>query len=95
MQLLSGAGPVYPTQARAAGIEGFVEVIYDVSTDGRVVRARVLRSEPPDIFDEAALDAVRSWRFNAPRIDGKPVPAENRVSTVRFLVDGGERYENL
>ena len=41
VQLLSGAGPVYPPAAKAAGTEGVVVVRYGIAADGRVVGARV------------------------------------------------------
>jgi protein TonB len=35
----------------------------DVTTDGTVTNAEIIESVPPGIFDEAALTAVRTWRF--------------------------------
>jgi len=93
LQLLSGAGPIYPSEARAAGVEGRVVVAYDVTVDGRVINARVVQAEPPGIFDAAALTAVRSWRFNAPREAGRPVAAFNRESEVRFSLEGTSKYD--
>ena len=93
LQLLSGAGPKYPVEARAQGIEGQVDVRYDVSVDGRVENAVVVRSDPADLFDAAALAAVTSWRFNAPLVDGRRIRALGRVSTVYFRLSGGEAYE--
>ena len=93
LQLLSGSGHTYPVEARAQGIEGAVDVRYDVSVDGRVENAVVVRSDPADLFDAAALAAVTSWRFNAPLVEGRRVRAEGRVSTVHFRVSGGEAYE--
>ena len=93
LQLVSGAGPVYPQEARERGVEGEVAVRYDVSAAGRVVNARVVRSQPRGIFDEAALAAVRSWQFNAPIVDGEPTPARNRQSTVTFKLSNGDEYE--
>jgi TonB family protein len=55
--------PVYPEQARQARIQGTVVVQVTVGTDGRVSNARVLRSIP--MLDQAALDAVRQWVYDA------------------------------
>ena len=93
LALISGSGPVYPAAAKADGIEGDVVVRYDVSVDGRVVNARVDSAEPEGIFEEAALAAVRSWRYNAPVVNGEPQPVVNVVSTVRFRLDDGGRYD--
>ena len=72
VQLVSGSAAAYPEEARSQGLEGFVVVRYDVAADGRVVNARVVRAEPPDLFDDAALSSVRSWRFNPALADGVP-----------------------
>jgi len=93
LQLISGAGPVYPASAREQGIEGAVRVRYDVNVDGEVVDAQVISSTPPEIFDAAALQAVASWQFNAPLVNGERVPARGLVSTVNFRLSGGEEYE--
>ncbi len=94
LQLLSGQGPVYPAAARAEGVEGSVTVRYDVTVEGAVENARVVASEPQGVFDEAALLAVRSWRFNAPVVDGERRPARNRESTLTFLLGGTNEYDN-
>ena len=94
MQLLSGSGPVYPPLAKAEGVEGQVVVRYGVSLDGRVINARVDSAEPAGVFEEAALTAVRSWRYNPALRDGEPVAVENIVSTVRFRLAGGDDYDD-
>lgn len=73
--------PQYPEQAQAAGIEGVVLVEILIDETGQVADARVLRSIP--LLDEAALQAVRQWRFEPTVIDGKPVPIR-MVTTVNF-----------
>ena len=92
MQLLSGAGPIYPIAAKAEGIEGNVVVRYGVTIDGRVINARVDSAEPPGLFEEAALTAVRSWRYNPALRDGEPVGVDNVVSVVHFKLGGSSHY---
>ena len=92
MQLVSGTGPVYPAAAKAEGIEGVVVVRYGVSRDGRVIDARVDSARPKGIFEDAALAAVRSWRYNPALENGEPVAVDNVVSTLRFELGNGERY---
>jgi TonB family protein len=73
--------PVYPEEARAAGIVGVVmaEVVIDLT--GSVVDARVVRSIP--MLDEAALTAVRTWKFEPTLVSGRPVPVR-MVLSVNF-----------
>ncbi|NOX50410.1 MAG: energy transducer TonB [Gammaproteobacteria bacterium] len=91
LQLLSGQGPIYPAAARDKGVEGVVTVRYDVTVDGHVINARTVSAR--SIFDEAALVAVRSWRFNAPRVNGEVQATTNRESTVTFKLEGADRYD--
>jgi TonB family protein len=58
--------PVYPEQARQARIQGSVIVQITIGTDGRVSNARVIRSLP--MLDQAALDAVKQWVYDASAI---------------------------
>jgi len=55
----------YPEQAQLRGIEGFATVEFEVTPEGGVANASVVDSEPGDLFDSAALDAVRRWRYPA------------------------------
>ena len=84
LQFIGGTDLVYPPSAKAAGIEGHVVVSYDVTVEGRVVNAAVTAAEPPGVFDQAALAAVRSWRFRPPLRRGEAVAAPARVSEVVF-----------
>ena len=95
MQLLSGAGPIYPADARAAGVQGEVVVRYGVNASGTVVNARIESSDPPGVFDQAALAAVRSWRYNPQIRAGEAQAVDNILSTVRFQLDDGDRYDDL
>ena len=94
LQLISGAGPIYPPHAREAGLEGKVTISYDVSRDGQVINAQVIASHPADVFDAAALVAVRSWKFNAPVENRVTVEAINRHSTVEFRLGDTSNYDN-
>ncbi len=72
---LARTTPPYPFKARQRGIEGFVEVKLLVKEDGSVGSVDIVRSEPPGVFDEAALQAVPHWTFTPGRIEGRAVPS--------------------
>jgi TonB family protein len=78
-RLLTGAPLEYPARARAEGIEANVILELVVDTGGRVTSARVARSAAPS-FDEAALDAVRNYRFAPAALDGRAVSVRMRWS---------------
>ena len=71
----------YPPEAAAAGIQGNVQAEIVVNEAGLVSEARVVRSIP--MLDEAALQAVRNWRFEPAFVDGRAVPVR-MVVTVNF-----------
>jgi TonB family protein len=75
------AEPVYPQTARAAGVQGVVILELVVGEDGAVSNARVLRSIP--LLDQAALDAVRQWRYEPTLLNGVPTPVI-MTATVNF-----------
>ncbi len=60
--------PMYPASAITAGIEGIVTILVTVDETGRVIRARVVRSDAQSLND-AAIDAAYRYRF-APAMVG-------------------------
>lgn len=73
--------PAYPAIAQAARVQGIVIIEATIGVDGVVQAARVLRSIP--LLDEAALAAVRQWRYSPTLLNGAPVPVVMTV-TVNF-----------
>ena len=73
--------PQYPPEARAAGIQGVVLAEIVIDGEGSVIDARVVRSVP--LLDEAALKAVKNWRFTPTVVNGQAVPVRMTV-TVNF-----------
>ncbi|KRG45193.1 energy transducer TonB [Stenotrophomonas pictorum JCM 9942] len=63
LRAVSTPAPRYPADALRSGTSGEVLVEISVGTDGSVTDARVLRSNPPRVFDREALNAVRRWKF--------------------------------
>jgi len=75
--------PVYPEIARAARAEGTVVLEATIDETGRVRNVRVLRSVP--LLDEAAMAAVRQWRYRPTLLNGVAVPVLLNV-TVTFTL---------
>jgi protein TonB len=63
--------PIYPDIARQARVEGLVILEATIDERGEVTGARVLRSVP--LLDNAALSAVRQWRYTPTLLNGVPV----------------------
>jgi len=77
------AKPVYPAEARDAGVQGVVIIEAVIGKDGKVMSAKVLRSIPA--LDQAALDAVRQWEFTPTLLNDVPVNVMMTV-TVNFTL---------
>jgi TonB family protein len=71
----------YPEDAKTAGIKGAVQTEIVIDETGAVVDAQVLKSVP--LLDEAAIAAVKEWRFTPKIVNGRPVPVKMTV-TVNF-----------
>jgi len=73
--------PVMPETARQASVTGLVILEATIGVDGAVKDAKILRGIP--LLDQAALDAVRQWRYEPTLLNGVPVPVIMTV-TVSF-----------
>lgn len=82
---ISGEPPVYTEEARRARVQGTVITEAIIDERGDVVNVRVLKGLPMGL-DQAAADAVRTWKFKPATLEGKPVKVYY-VLTVNFKVD--------
>jgi len=73
--------PIYPAIAQAARTQGVVILEAIIDEHGAVTSVRVLRSIP--LLDDAAVAAVRQWRFTPALLNRQPVPVVMTV-TVNF-----------
>lgn len=64
----------YPEHARKHNITGHVLLRFHLDEKGGVSQLQVVRSEPPGVFEEAALAAVRQWRFAPAMKNGRAIP---------------------
>jgi TonB family protein len=78
----------YPAAARAAGTQGHVVVAFAVTADGRVEGARIVESQPPGVFDAAALRYVGERRYRPMQRDGRAVAAGEQRLRVHFALGG-------
>ena len=58
--------PIYPPAALRRGIEGRVVVEFGLAPDGGVRDVRVIHAEPAGVFDQAAMRAMRGWKYAVP-----------------------------
>lgn len=83
---LERADPDYPEPARRAHQQGTVVLEAIITASGAVQEVRVLKTLNP-ILDEAAMRAVRQWRYRPATLNGRAVPVYLTV-TVKFGLNG-------
>lgn len=79
--LIHDVTPQYPPEAGRARIEGTVVLLATIGTDGSVKDVRIESGLP--ILAQAAIEAVKQWRYKPYLIDGEPVEVDSRI-TINF-----------
>ena len=88
-KLIRRVDPVYPEVARRARVETTVILEAQVNEQGEVANIRVVRGHP--LLDQAAIDAVKQWRYSQTLLNGEAVPVITTVS-VPFKLSGGTAF---
>lgn len=78
--------PAYPLLARQVRVQGLVVLRAVISRDGTIENLQVLSGHP--MLVQAAVDAVRQWRYRPYVLNGEPVEVETEVK-VSFILSGG------
>jgi protein TonB len=83
-KLLSAPDPIYPPLAKQAKIQGDVLIDAVIDVNGQVVEMQVLNGHP--MLINAALEALRRWRYQPTILNEEPVPVQ-LVVTIRFRLN--------
>lgn len=86
---LSNPRPPYPLAARRLGVEGRVVLRAEILENGTCNRIAVSQSSGHSVLDNAALQAVKQWRFMPARRGGEAVAAWVEIP-ITFRLDGRE-----
>lgn len=81
--LIHRVEPEYPDQARQQGVQGEVVLETRIHPDGTVENLKVLSGQP--LLAEAALAAVKQWRFRPHSVNGRQVEMQTRI-TIKFTL---------
>lgn len=84
--LIRRVQPEYPALARQARIQGTVVLRAVINREGAIQDLQVISGHP--LLVQAALDAVRQWRYRPYYLNDQPVEVETQV-TVNFSLSGG------
>jgi TonB family protein len=81
------ARPEYPREAARAGDTGTTKIRFQVSAEGVVTEARVVRSSGSALLDEAAVASLSKCSFRPAAVDSRPVAGSTVVEYVWRLED--------
>lgn len=79
--------PMYPRRAADQFIEGWVTLQFNITETGATDKVRVIDAEPKRIFDRAAVQAVKKWKYNPKIVDGQPQVQLNQKVRLTFKLD--------
>jgi TonB family protein len=82
---VSDVKPVYPPLAQAARVQGIVIVEGLIDEQGNIADVKVLRGVP--LLDDAAVGAVRQWKYRPTLLNGVPVPVIMTMTVTFTLQD--------
>jgi peptidyl-prolyl cis-trans isomerase A (cyclophilin A) len=75
--------PVYPIDAKKAGVSGTVVISAILGRDGLVKDLQIVSG--PDLLRQAALDAVKQWRYKPYLLNGEPVEVRTTINIIFAL----------
>lgn len=77
----------YPRRAQRLGVEGFVVLAFDVNEQGELIDLRVTESKPRLVFDKAATQYIKKFKFQPPSLDGSVVYASDITMRMPFRLE--------
>lgn len=79
--------PRYPIEAAKRGLEGWVMMSFTVDKSGAVTDIQVVDSKPQRVFDKAAVQALRRWKYQAKFEQGIAVSQPNQMIRLDFSMN--------
>ena len=76
-KLVSQTRPTYPPDAKAARIQGVVQLSAIIGKDGSVTNLIVISGHP--LLIQSAMDAVRTWTYQITLLNGEPVEVQTQI----------------
>ncbi len=88
-KVISRNPPRYPTRALERNLEGWVSISFTIDTDGVPKDITIIDSEPSNIFDNAAITSVETWRFSPAMNEATKQPVESSIDATKlqFKID--------
>ncbi|MGB2739851.1 MAG: TonB family protein [Cognaticolwellia sp.] len=79
--------PKYPIVAVRDGIEGWVKLRFDINALGGVTNIEIIDAEPKRVFNNAAKQALKKWKYRAKSTAGNSVAQQGLTVQLDFNID--------
>lgn len=79
--------PNYPRRLQARGIEGFVDLMFDIGPTGKTENIRVVYAEPEGAFERASIKALSKWKYKPAMEDGVGQVQKNQTTRIKFELE--------
>lgn len=89
-KIISRSAPRYPSRALDRDIEGWVSIGFTIDTEGMPQDITVVESEPSGTFDNAAIAAVKKWRFSPAMNEQTQEPVVSKVDATKLQFKLGD-----
>lgn len=79
--------PQYPATAANKGIEGYVDIMFDVTELGSTDNIRIIGYFPSTVFNKSVIKAVKGWKYKPNEFDGVAVRTFDVKDRIRFALE--------
>lgn len=79
--------PTYPARAMSRGVEGYVDLTFDIAATGQPINIQVIAAEPVGYFENAAQNSLKRWKYRPKLVDGQAVAQYLQSTRIRFELE--------
>lgn len=79
--------PAYPARAMSRGVEGYVDLTFDIAVTGQPINIQVITAEPAGYFESAAQNSLKRWKYRPKLVDGQAVAQYSQSTRIRFELE--------
>jgi protein TonB len=79
--------PRYPRRALTKGIEGFVDLMFDITPSGKTENIRVIYAEPKGYFESSSIKTLAKWKYKPAMDEGVAMPQKNQKTRLIYELE--------
>ncbi|NRB25052.1 TonB family protein [Shewanella sp.] len=84
--------PSYPSEAARQGIEGWVQLMFDIDKQGYTKNINVIKSKPVGTFEQSAIDSLKRWEYQPKVVHGEAIYQQEQTIQLDFTLDKNEVF---